>query len=109
MNPLSWFDAILNYVFSLLGLAEKSDDPRVEQVQNMAVGFCGFKPYADSVLAMLGSANPLFATIDGIATQICAAVQTQASRTTVLADISGAKPVVTINVGGIKVQGTFVR
>ncbi len=81
-------------------------DNLVAQVQLAAVNLCRFEPTIATVVSILNAQAG--ATIDGIARQICAAVEVPAAALSVRA--SGAKPsrVITVGRKRITVRGHFV-
>ncbi len=81
-------------------------DNIVAQIQSAAVNLCRFEPTIATVLAIVNAQAG--ATIDGIAKQVCAAVQVPTAAFSLRA--AGAKPsrVVTVGRKRITVRGHFV-
>jgi hypothetical protein len=72
------------------------------QIQQAAVGLCGYLPSVESVAAIVAANNPLLALPEAVANAICAAVQPAA---TAKAGAAAPAPMV----AGVAVTGKFVK
>lgn len=102
MDILSTITGLIRSFGELLfGWLFKSEDPRVKQIQDKVVAYCGFLPTAASVAAMLSASNPTVTGVMGIAQAICQVATASRSSATFLVATDGT-------VNGVPVEGDWI-
>ncbi len=72
----------------------------IAQVQSATTKACAFVPTAETIIAIFATNNAALASAEAIASSICAGVKPHAA---------SAQLVAPVLVGGVKVEGYFIR